>query len=157
CDPGTTTTCTPMYGRGDGSFGATPPVVGDYVGRQLRAVAVAALEGHNVPDFIGGSPGAAPRPIFFRAWPGAVTAHITLATAVHPRSLAAGDLNGDNRPDLVVVNEGSNDLSIFINQGNRTFQTIDRRPFKADGNTPSAVALGDMDGDKRLDIVVTFQ
>lgn len=157
CNPGAVTSCEPHYGDGKGAFASTPPTTGNYIGRQLRAVAVVDLDGDTVPDFIGVSRGDNRALMLFRNAAGALTARLELATGEHPRSIAVGDLNGDTLPDIVIVNEGSNDLSIFINQGQRVFQTLARRPLKADGNTPSAVALGDLNGDHKLDIVVTFQ
>ncbi len=157
CSPGDVTTCEPYYGDGGGKFAKTPPVTGNFIGRQLRAVAVADLDGDNIPDFIGVSRADNRALILFRAADGTLTARVELPAGVHPRSVAIGDLNGDNKPDIVIANEGSNDLSFFINQGQRVFQTLARRPLKADGNTPSAVALKDLDGDNKPDIIVTFQ
>lgn len=157
CTPGDVTTCEPHYGDGAGKFNGTPPTTGNFIGRQLRAVAVADLDGDNVPDFIGVSRADNRALILFRAADGTLTARVELPTGVHPRSVAIGDINGDNKPDIVIANEGSNDLSFFINQGQRVFQALDRRPLKADGNTPSAVVLQDLDGDQKPDLIVTFQ
>jgi hypothetical protein len=42
-----------------------------------------------------------------------------------PASIAVGDLNGDERPDLAVANYGSENVSVLLNQGTRLLGDID--------------------------------
>jgi len=66
--------------------------------------------------------------------------------------VATGDLNGDGRPDVVVVNSGANNISVLLANGAGTFLA----PVKyAVGTSPSDVAIGDVNGDGRPDLVVT--
>lgn len=67
-------------------------------------------------------------------------------------ALAAGDLNGDGRIDLVTANETANDLAVLLGSGDGSF-LVAQRPIV--GLTPTAVALGDLNGDGRLDVAVT--
>ena len=159
CTPGDVTSCQPRYGDGLGAFAATPPVTGNYIGRQLRAVAAEDFDDDGFLDFIGVSRGDNRALILFHDALGAINARIELLTGPgsKPRSIAIGDINNDQRPDIVIANEGTNELSFFINLGQRAFQTLGRRPLKFDGNTPSGVALGHLDLDDKLDIVVSFQ
>ncbi|HJZ94453.1 MAG TPA: VCBS repeat-containing protein, partial [Gemmataceae bacterium] len=78
-----------------------------------------------------------------------------------PARLAAGDLNGDRRDDLVVVAGGSTEVFVYL-QGepgaSATGAFAAAPDFTADvGLVPSDVALVDADGDGRLDIEVTSQ
>ena len=67
-----------------------------------------------------------------------------------PRSIAIGDLNGDGKADILTANQGSNTVSVLLNNGNGTFAA------KVDyivGVNPVSVAVGDFNGDGKLDIV----
>jgi hypothetical protein len=66
--------------------------------------------------------------------------------------IAAGDLNGDDAPDLVVPHGDRGQSYIFINDGQGGFEQ--RRPFGPPSVEVGAIALGDLDGDGRLDIVM---
>ncbi len=69
-----------------------------------------------------------------------------------PVSIAAADLNGDGKPDLVVADLGTNSVSVLLNTGTGTFKTA---VVYTVGNSPSAVAVGDLNGDGMADIAVT--
>ena len=60
-------------------------------------------------------------------------------------------MTGDGIPDLVVANAGSNTVSVLLGNGNGTFQA--QQTF-ATGTSPSSVAVGDVNGDGKPDIVV---
>jgi hypothetical protein len=64
--------------------------------------------------------------------------------------VAAGDLNGDGLPDVVVVGT-PNDLSVLLSQGT-TFSAPVGYSLGSPG--PQAVAMGDLNGDGKLDVVV---
>ncbi|HEV2380406.1 MAG TPA: FG-GAP-like repeat-containing protein [Terriglobia bacterium] len=74
------------------------------------------------------------------------------ATGTKPCSVAVADLNGDSKPDLVVANSGSNNVSVLLGNGDGTFQAPANY---AAGTAPSSVAIGDFNGDGKLDLVVS--
>jgi hypothetical protein len=68
-----------------------------------------------------------------------------------PRSIAFGMFNG--RQDIVTANEFSGDVDLFLNAGKGVFGP----PIVLPDGAPTAVsvAVGDLNGDKKPDIVVT--
>jgi len=71
------------------------------------------------------------------------------------RSLAVGDVDGDHDLDLVVGNldEVTSENRIYINDGRGRF-VESSQSLPSDRDTTYAVALGDVDGDGDLDLVV---
>jgi len=77
-------------------------------------------------------------------------APISYAVGEEPRAVAVGDLNGDDRPDLVVANMTSNSVSVLLGNADGTFHPA--RSF-ATGAVPMSVAVGDFNGDGRNGVV----
>src|ERR1700687_1208415 len=73
------------------------------------------------------------------------------AVGTSPQGIAVADLNGDGQLDLAVANEGSNDVSALLGNGDGTFQTA--RSFAA-GSSPRAIAVADLNGDGVPDLAV---
>ena len=69
----------------------------------------------------------------------------------NPSGIAIGDFNGDGKPDIAVVNSGSNNVSILLGNGDGTFQAA--KNFDV-GNSMTSIAVGDFNGDGKLDVVV---
>lgn len=73
-----------------------------------------------------------------------------------PRSVALGDVNGDGKLDIVAANYTDNNVTVLLGTGSGSFAPAARSPF-AVGLSPMSVALGDVNGDGKLDIVTANQ
>ncbi len=71
-----------------------------------------------------------------------------------PRCVAFGDVDGDGKPDLAVVNYNSNTISIFRNTGTSGNVSFAAKLDLTTGQYPFTVAIGDIDGDGKPDLAV---
>jgi hypothetical protein len=71
-------------------------------------------------------------------------------TAVAPGGLVTGDINGDNKVDLIVADLNGAAVSVFAGQGNGSFSAA---ASFAVGQNPKSVALGDFNLDGKVDLV----
>jgi len=68
-------------------------------------------------------------------------------------SVAIGDFNGDGTQDLVTANFESDNVSVFLGNGDGTFRAATTIAL----NSPNAVVVGDFNGDGRADLAVVNQ
>jgi len=87
---------------------------------------------------------------------GTFATQVRYAAGNTPTGIALGDLDGDGDLDMAVSNLGQfgvtdGETSVLLNNGDGTFATQTRY---AAGNFSAFIALGDLDGDNDLDMVV---
>ncbi|CAF3154083.1 unnamed protein product [Rotaria sp. Silwood2] len=71
-----------------------------------------------------------------------------------PYSIAIGDLNNDNRSDIVIADSGTDNLHIGFDFDNDTFRFDMIYPTGIDSH-PQYVLTGDINNDNHLDIIIT--
>ena len=125
------------------------------------AVFAADLNGDGKPDLIVANNGADSASVLVNTTPpGATTASFapqqTLAAGTSPQFIGAADLNGDGRSDLVVSNRDDGTISVLPNSttadGAGTPAFADQQTF-ATGAFPRSIALADLNGDGRTDLI----
>src|SRR5262249_46258562 len=84
---------------------------------------------------------------------GTFDARATVAVGREPSALAAADLDGDRLVDLMTACQGSNYVTIVRGLGGGEFVNASRPSFVA-GDAPVGAALGAINGDGKMDLVV---
>jgi hypothetical protein len=81
----------------------------------------------------------------------AFVAKDTLPVGGSPVGVGIGDFNRDSFADLVVANQGSENVSLLLGRGDGTFQAAVNYPA---GKFPNAIAVGDFDTNGLPDVAV---
>jgi hypothetical protein len=68
-------------------------------------------------------------------------------------AVALSDINADDKPDILVVNNNSNTVGVLLGNGNGTFQAA--VIYDSGGRFPGSVVVADVNGDGKPDLVVT--
>jgi hypothetical protein len=108
-------------------------------------------------DVIETNDGAGTVSVLLGTGGGKLAAKVDYATGGSPLSVAAGDLNGDGKVDLAIVNAPTDTLVVLLGKGDGTFGSFSPDVARLDqriGVDATAGAIGDVNGDGKLDVVV---
>jgi hypothetical protein len=81
---------------------------------------------------------------------------LALAAGIRPHThaLALADMNGDRHLDVLSTNADGNSVSVLLGDGKASFAPAKGSPFRAAEHPYDALAIADMNGDAKLDVVV---
>ena len=155
----TGTILTMLAGNGDGTFQPlttisntiTNPTTG-----QAKALAAAFMNNDNSLDLVMLDSNNK-LDVFFNNGSGVFATPVAYPAGSSPVGIAVGDFNGDNKPDVAIIDAGatSNDdgsAMIYLNDGTGALTLSSQAPDI--GLTPSSVTAADLDGDSKSDLIV---
>jgi hypothetical protein len=137
-------------------YGSFQPIVlyPTSIGDHTHNVAVADLNSDGRPDIITANANNNAAGVMLGNGNGTFQSMVSYVIGPNQYSynVAVADITGDTKPDLVVVNGSSNAAEVLPGNGNGTFQLS--RSFGTGSNSaPNKVAVADLNGDNKLDIV----
>jgi uncharacterized repeat protein (TIGR01451 family) len=145
-----------LLGNGNGTFGPQQTVsTGN--GSRPFFVTVADVNGDGKGDVIVANYLSSTVGVLLGNGNGTFAAQQTFSSGANsnPGTIAVSDVNGDGKEDLVVSNTGANTVGVWLGNGNGTFEAPQTFSTGA-GSVPRAVAVSDVNGDGRGDLLVAF-
>ena len=132
-------------------------------GTNPESVAIGDLDGDGKPDLIVANYGSNTLSVYRNtSLSGSIgtssyAAKVDFTNGTNPTSVAIGDVDGDGKPDLAVVNYNSNTVSVLRNTSTSGSVDVGSFAHKVDfatGTNPASVAIGDVDGDGKLELSI---
>jgi hypothetical protein len=120
-----------------------------------RAIAVADIQGDGRDDLLVANKGGDTVSLFIQGTDGNLhdATPLLLSPQDEPYALGTGDLNDDGRLDVAVSNEGSDEIALFFQKGDGSFEAATRIPVRTNYEGRGLV-VADLNGDGADDIAM---
>jgi hypothetical protein len=154
-----------VLGNGDGTFSANPTPVA--LSGQVQGPVLADLNGDGILDVAGVDYTTNQVTVYLATSTSAYASGVAYDTPDHvwdACNLTVGDLNGDGYPEIVTPNCYDENVTVFVNNKNGSYQPGvyynvavggSGSAAAADYLSPAAVAIADVNGDGKPDIIST--
>jgi PKD repeat protein len=145
-----------LLGNGDGSFGPGPYSGVQYPGGgDPDIIAIGDLNGDDKLDLVTVVQGPHVLSVLLGNGDGSFSGQADYGPSYSSTVLAKGDFNGDERLDFATaISSGGGSIAVLLGAGDGR---LDLQPEQyAPGDVPGFFATGDLNGDSRLDLVVTL-
>lgn len=142
-----------IFGNGAGAFGSPLQLA---FGDSPRAIAVGDLDGDLDLDIVVGnyiSTTVNNAIVLLGDGQGGMGAPTTFPVGGGVPTVSLADLDGDGFLDMAVGNQSNNQISVLVNDGTGAFGAAANFPASSSAR-PRQLAIGDLSGDGRADIVV---
>ena len=149
-----------FLGNGDGTFSTSTEFTVGGTDPQPNSVAVGNFNADTNLDIVTANLNSSEISIFLGNGDGtfSTSTEFTVGgTDPFPTSVAVGNFNADTNLDIVTANGDSEEISIFLGNGDGTFATSTEFPVGGTDPFPTSVAVGFFNADTNLDIVTANQ
>jgi hypothetical protein len=143
-----------FLGNGDGTFKRPTKYV---VANGAGPLAVGDLNHDGNPDLVASSYGSNAVVVLLGNGDGTFQPPVTYATSGYPGAVVLGDFNNDGKLDIAAVGYSTEPvIDVLLGNGDGTFQEPAIVTYPPSGSGALALAVGNFNGDKNLDLAATL-